>query len=102
VCSIPLLTVPKAFAELDIITNGAIESDDVIAYEKQFYIRAGQQEADWLIREYDADEDGMLDEEEFQQLLLPATNVKLRAEVERRPAAAGYRHDVPLDDELCK
>jgi len=66
VCATPQLTVPKAFAELDIITNGVIEADDVIAYEKQFYIRTGQQEAEWLVREYDADEDGMLSEHEFQ------------------------------------
>lgn len=50
----------------------------MINYEKQFYIRAGEQEAEWLIREYDADEDGCLDQEEFQQLILPATNMQLR------------------------
>lgn len=35
-----------------------------------------------LIKEYDADEDGCLGLDEFQQLILPATNLQLRTHVE--------------------
>lgn len=55
-----------------------------------------------MIREFDADEDEKLDQAEFQQLMLPATNLQLRKQVEARPHANGYRADEPLDDNLCK
>lgn len=73
-----------------------------MAYEKQFYIRVGEAEAEWLIKEYDADEDGKLDQEEFQQLVLPATNLQLRKHVEERLDEPTYRPNEPLQDDLCK
>ena len=101
-CQFPQLSIPKAFSEFDIIADGRIGTDDVVAFEKQFYIRAGEQEAEWLIREYDADEDGKLDQEEFQQMLLPATDQQLRDHVEDRVHAVTYRSDEALNDECCK
>lgn len=74
----PALTVYKMFREFDILREGKVAADDISNYEKQFYIRISEQESAWVIREYDADEDGYLSLDEFSNLILPSTNPRLR------------------------
>lgn len=45
---------------------------------KQKYVKTSEREAEMIIREYDADQDGNLSFEEFCQMVLPATNECIR------------------------
>ena len=68
----------KMFAKLDKDQDGLISADDLIAYMKDKYIKLTPGDAEMVLHEYDADEDGSLNFEEYCQFALPATNKSLR------------------------
>ena len=70
----PQMVAHKAFQELDTEGKGFLTKEDLIAYLKQYYIRITEAEAEEIIREFDATEDGTLNVEEFQQIVLPSAN----------------------------
>lgn len=55
-----------------------IDAKDLVQFMKQKYVRSNELEAEMIIREYDADQDGSLTFEEFCQMILPATNECMR------------------------
>ena len=57
----------------------------------------GEVEAEWIVKEYDSNEDSFLDIDEFSQMILPSTNQALRQKVEKRPY-----EDLALPEDLCK
>jgi Ca2+-binding EF-hand superfamily protein len=68
----------KAFAKIDSDKDGVIDANDLVQFMKQKYVKTNPREAEMIIREYDADQDGSLSLEEFCQIILPATNESMR------------------------
>jgi Ca2+-binding EF-hand superfamily protein len=62
----PQMVAHKAFQELDKEGKGFVTKDDLIGFLKKYYIRISEGEAEEVIREFDATEDGTLNVEEFQ------------------------------------
>lgn len=55
----------KAYQEIDSEGKGYITNDDIRYFLKTFYIRVTEDEAESIIREFDASDDGTLNVEEF-------------------------------------
>lgn len=70
----PKMNLLQVFEEFDLLRDHRLAPDDLINYEKQFYIKLGETEANWIIKEYDSNEDSFLDIDEFSQMILPSTN----------------------------
>lgn len=72
---------------------------------KKSYIRLNERDALSIIKEYDADEDGTLNYDEFCMIVLPSTNPTLRNIAERRRDSYRFKADEPLtqsvEQKLC-
>ena len=61
---------------------------------KKSYIRLNERDALSIIKEYDADEDGTLNYDEFCMIVLPSTNPTLRNIAERRRDSYRFKADL--------
>lgn len=98
----PQMVAHKAFQELDKEGKGFATKEDLIAYLKKYYIRISEIEAEEVIREFDATEDGTLNVEEFQQIILPSANQNLRRMADLRVFSYSYKANEPQAPELSK
>jgi len=92
----------KAFAILDSEGKGYITAEDIVGELKRHYIRTSVEEAEQVIQEFDANEDGTLNLDEFQQLILPSANSNLRRMADLRQFSYSYRADEPLPSDVLK
>ena len=83
----------KSFQEFDATGKGYVTGEDIKNYLKNFYIRVTTEEAEALIKEFDASEDGTLITDEFQQIILPSANQNLRRMAELRVFSYSYKAD---------
>lgn len=68
----------KAFQALDTDSDGVLTASELVAFMKANYMRISEEDAELLIKEYDANSDDNLDFEEFTRLALPSTNMALK------------------------
>lgn len=63
------------FQHIDILeSNGYITAKELVNFMKSNYLRLSVEEANLIIKEYDANQDENLDFEEFCRMFLPSTN----------------------------
>ena len=64
----------KAFTLIDRNKDGMIDTEDVVSFMKQQYIKISEEDAALILKEFDSDLDGALSFEEFSQFTLPSTD----------------------------
>jgi Ca2+-binding EF-hand superfamily protein len=64
----------QAFNEVDQNKDGSLDSFDIVQFMRNNYNKLTLNEAEMIIKEYDADGDGTLSFEEFTMFALPSTN----------------------------
>lgn len=91
----------KAFQALDSDEDLVITSNEIVAFLKQSFIRVSIQDADLLIREYDANQDENLDLDEFLKFVLPSTN-KIQHDLALERTQRSYHQEQPISDRIIK
>ena len=92
----------KAFNALDQNRDKVIDTQDIVLFLKQHFIRIGKEEAELVIKEYDSDKDNNLNIDEFKMLFMPTTNEILRDIANRRGQSLAYEKDKPLVEDIAK
>lgn len=68
----------QAFNEVDINKDGQLDSSDIVQFMRNNYNKLTLNEAEMIIKEYDADADGILSFDEFCMFTLPSTNQTMK------------------------
>jgi hypothetical protein len=77
-----------------------IDSEDILSFMRKFYIKLQKQDVDLLIKEFDADNDGVLSFDEFKSFCLPATSPFLKRLSEMRKNSMYYNKDECLTEKV--
>jgi hypothetical protein len=83
----------KAFQAIDHDRNGSITAYEVYRFMKEtLYQRISLSDAENLIKEFDSDQDGRINEQDFFNFLLPASSLSLRDIALKRGNCQSYSY----------
>ena len=90
----------QLFQHLDVDGCGKIRTYRLYDFMQKQFLAARAEDAEDIVREYDGTQDGMLDFDEFSQLVLPSTNPNLRHIATSRRFSPYFRASNPVPYEV--